>query len=678
MSSSTSRVVPVAAWIGTAAGAGAIGAIVGGAVETAFTADGFTEAVGTIGYSAMFAWPILTALVVIARGLWAAWRPAELAAALTDEHGSAPRLAGWIGYILVACVIGSWATFNAVRVLAAWTTFKPTVIALAIPPVVVAVALILIATSRPGADAFTALARRLDRTCRSRLGRTPFTPKVILLGAAVTLVAVIALTWRFSVSPRIGYLDLSILIHPAVAIASAAAVHAGLARCPTRLRRVTLATGATLGVISIGFAGWLRGAQPLAVLQIWGRPTIASEVIERLYYLEDLRDDITVLVEPPAVRPGAVPRDIVLITIDTLRADRTPVGGGRAEMPHLAKLGADGAVFAAAFSPGNVTRRAVTSISSGVAPTRMRGKVAGWALRLDPRHVLLAERFRAAGYDTAGFFCCASFWSPRHRLGINRGIDHLVIEPDGAVLADTARAWIAERRATASRPLFVWIHFIEPHNWLQGRTDLRTPAERRAQYDRVLGEVDGYVGRVLGAFTGTGERAPIVAVTADHGEALGDHGQPYHSTDLYDSQIHVPLVFAGPGITPKHVVEPVGLIALAPTLLDLAGLVPPGMPQMDGESFAAVVLGTRAEDPQGGYAFSAMIQDRSAPVGSRAVIRGPWKLIETRRGFELYDRRADPTESRNLATSRPEKLAELRRLLDDRRALDGRSPFAAP
>jgi arylsulfatase A-like enzyme len=254
----------------------------------------------------------------------------------------------------------------------------------------------------------------------------------------------------------------------------------------------------------------------------------------------------------------------------------------------------------------------------------------------------------------------------------------MVIEADGAVLSEAAKTWIAERRKTTSRPLFLWIHFIEPHNWLQGRNDLRSPADRRSQYDKVLGEVDGYVGTVLQAFAGAGDRAPIITVSADHGEGLGDHGQPYHSTDLYDSQIHVPLVIAGPGIPPHRVVEPVGLVSLAPTLLDLAGFVPPGAPAMDGSSFAALATGTGSGDASAGYAFAAMIQDRSAPAGSRAVIRGPWKLIETRRGFELYDRLADPSESRNQAKTRPDKLAEMRRLLDERRRIDGTSPFPAP
>src|SRR5690606_38920534 len=111
-----------------------------------------------------------------------------------------------------------------------------------------------------------------------------------------------------------------------------------------------------------------------------------------------------------------------LITIDTVRADATPPYGGSAEMPALAALGERGAVFSWAFAPSNVTRRSIPSMVIGLAPNRIRGRVVGWALRVDPRHVLLAERLRAGGYETAGFMCCAGFWSPEVRTGLQRGL----------------------------------------------------------------------------------------------------------------------------------------------------------------------------------------------------------------------------------------------------------------
>jgi arylsulfatase A-like enzyme len=680
MTTQSSRIRRVATWLGAAAAVAAVGALAGGAVEALGSADDGVEAVATIGFAAVLAWPALFLLVVIVRGLWWGWRPERLAERLVDEHGRAPRLAAWIAYLLVACFLLSWATFNAVLLLAGWTAFRPMGIALTLPPILIAVALVLVAASRPAVELLTLAAERADRGIRKLTrGRSLLGPRTILVGGPIALAVMIYVGWRISVRPRVGYIDLDILRYPAVAIVATIAAHAVARRfARRRATPIALAVASTLLVAAIGVAVWTRAARPASLLQIWARPTIASEVIETLYYLEDIRADISLLVKPPVIRPGATPRDVVLITIDTVRADHTPLGGGNAEMPRLATFGNAGAVFTAAFAPGNVTRRSIPAIATGVSPTRIRGKVAGWALRLDPRHVLLAERFRAAGYDTAGFFCCTSFWGSVHRLGINRGIDHIMIEYDGRVLSDAASKWVAARRAAgATKPLFLWVHFIEPHNWTRGAPDMKTPADRRAQYDRVLGEVDRHLGRVLDAFAppAIGDRAPVIAVTADHGEGLGDHGQPYHSGDLYDSQIHVPLAIAGPGIAPHRVVEPVGLIGLAPTLLDLAGFVPPGMPAMDGESFARLATTNGPGDPNGGYAFSAMIKDRSAAIGLRAVVRGPWKLIETSRGYELYNRASNPAEDKDLSQERKDKLAEMIRLLESRRAIDKRSPF---
>jgi arylsulfatase A-like enzyme len=670
---SSSRVARAATWVGHSVAVAAVGALAAGIAE-AVAADGATEVVGTIGFIAVLAWPVLGLLTIATRLMWRWWEPDRLRSQLVDEHGSAPRLAAWLAYLLIACFVMSWATFNWIRMLSAWTTFKPTVISLAVPPIAIVTGLILVAASRPTVAGLTAIASRLDRRFRARFGRRLFAPKIVFGAAAALLAGMAVFGWRWSVAPRIGYLDLGILVPPAIGVAATALAHAILHRLATRPRAIAATASVVAIAAAIATAFWIRGARPLALLQIWARSTVAAEAIELMFYLEDIRGDIAFEIAKPVLRPATAPRDVVLITIDTVRADRTPLYGGPASMPHLYRLGQRGAVFDAAFAPGNVTRRSIPAIATGVSPTRIKGRVAGWALRLDPRHILLAERFRAAGYDTAGFMCCGSFWGPEHRLGINRGLDHLVIEPDGGKLAAAARTWLQDRAKQTDRPLFLWIHFIEPHNWLQGRNDLQTVLERRAQYDRVLAQVDGYLGIVVDTLS-QAPRQPIIAVTADHGQGLGDHGQPFHATDLYDTQIRVPLVIVGPGIEPHRVVEPVGLVGLAPTLLDLGGFVPPGLPQMDGTSFASLANGVATGTADGGYAFAAMIEDRSVPNGMRMVVQGKWKLIESRRGLELYDRKTDPGELANLSTSHPGKLVEMRRLLEQRRAIDSRSPF---
>jgi arylsulfatase A-like enzyme len=192
-------------------------------------------------------------------------------------------------------------------------------------------------------------------------------------------------------------------------------------------------------------------------------------------------------------------------------------------------------------------------------------------------------------------------------------------------------------------------------------------------YDRSLTASDKMVAELVAAFSGREpEDAPIVVVTADHGEALGDHNEPNHSTDLYNSQIRVPFVVVGPGIRTGHLIETVSLIDLSPTLVELAGFAPP---VTDGRSLAPLLTSQRNADDRIGFAYAAMIRDRSNPGGVTAVISGAWKLIAHDDKLELYDIKRDPNELHDLAAQEPAKVEELRVLLDARDNLE-RSPFA--
>jgi arylsulfatase A-like enzyme len=311
---------------------------------------------------------------------------------------------------------------------------------------------------------------------------------------------------------------------------------------------------------------------------------------------------------------------------------------------------------------------------TGLQPDRVRGRVVGWALRIDPRHVLLAERLRAGGYETAGFMCCKGFWGPEARTGLSRGIEHLVVEPNGMRLAKSARAWLdARERSKTKRPLFLWMHVLEPHNWTGGIAESQNDEDRRRMYDNSLTHVDSMIRELIGAFIARPpESAPIYVVTADHGEGLGEHGAPYHSTDLYNSQIRVPFVVSGPGIKPQQrVAETVSLTDLTPTIVELAGFQPPT--DVDGRSVVDLATGTRIGSPDDGTAFAAMIKDRSNPGGVTAIVHGPWKLIDNGVSFELYDVKADPGEKQNLYIQKPAIANQLKKLLSERART--RDPF---
>ncbi|HTJ41555.1 MAG TPA: sulfatase [Kofleriaceae bacterium] len=665
----------IARWLAPSAIAAVIGVFLAGVCEGALTARGPAELVATAGFGALVAIPLVFAASLIVRGVWAAWRPHTLAPTLIDERGASPRFAAWLIYLGISALFLSWATFNGLRWLSLITSFKPVVVSLAEPIIVILAAGAAAALSKPLVDAMAAGFARWERRRAAKSKPALVTPRKTF-GALIAITALILIgSWRFSIRPRIGHFDLVIFVHPTVAIAAAAIAHALWRRRPRWHKPAAITAGACAAILLAGVA-IARMTSPTLVLDVWSRPTIAGLAVDELFDLDDIRSEMANTAFKPAERTTQHP-DVILVTIDTVRADRTPLSGGPAKMPVLAALGDRGAVFDWAFSPGNVTRRSIPSIVLGLSPTRVHGRVAGWSLRLDPRHVVLAERFRAAGYDTAAFVCCDSFWSPKHKLGINRGIDTLHIDPPGDKLARAAKQWIQDHDKQPNRkPIFVWVHFIEVHNWNGDSPDAKIDETKRHQYDTVLAQVDHFLGDVVAAFADRAPGAqPIFVVTADHGEGLGDHGTSYHSSDLYDSQTHVPLVITGPMIVARHLDEPVQLVDLAPTLLDLAGFVPPGMPEMDGASLAPLLTGARGPDPDGGYAFMAQVADRSVEQSERAIVVGHLKLIDDGDHLELYDLRIDPNELHDLSNERPTELVRMKKLLDARAATDDVSPF---
>jgi len=658
--------VRLLAWLWPSLVASALAVLIAGAAEALRSGGGVLAIVISIGLAAALAGPIALVLSVGLRGLWRGWRTAELGAALREPSGASPRLWAWMAYGALALIVVALGLVVAVREVARRTAFKPLGVSLLLPVYVIPTVLVLIALSRPCVDGLAALVRRLDRLVARRRGRPIATARAALIVAVVLGVVGPLLAWRTMVRPRLGFIDTRIGLYPAIAAVLLPLGHLALR---TRARRALAVVGLGAVAACLAVALWARQSRPILILDLWTRPTIASEAIDRLIDLEAMRTELSTTAFRPVARPGAAHPDILIVTFDTVRADRTPLLGGPASMPHLAGLGARGAIFEWAMSPGNVTRRSLPTIATGASPSRIRGKVNGWALRLDPRHVAMFERFRAAGYDTAGFFCCEGFFEPSRHLGLTRGIDHVVLDRDGRALAIAARTWLDARHAAGTTaPVIVWLHFIESHNWYDESREL-VGADDRKRYDFVLTKVDGFLGEVLTSFEG---RTPIVVVTADHGEGLGDHGAPYHSSDLYNSQTRVPLVIAGPGIAALRLREPVGLVDVVPTLLDLAGYQPPGLPQVDGRSLADLVTGRRADNPDGGFAYSEMVLDRYVSHRARALVRGRWKLIEHDGLDELYDLRADPTERTNLATLAtplPE-LAIMRAAMAERARLD--------
>lgn len=663
--------------VGSSAAGAALGAVACGLIDAAPATETIGHALAATGYVALLLVPLGLVLSLLGRGLWAAWRPRALAAALTEPYGGAPRLAAWL--IVALAGLGLLATLVLEGLQAVMTrSTAPIVHLLAAPIIATAAAVLLLAVSRPAADGLTAALRALDQAVVVRTGRVLLRPAALLAGAAAIGALATYLSWRIVVAPRIGHLDLgfarALLAWLVVLLAVPPLLGWLRARGPRRAAPALAAVAVAAALVPLGAAVWLRVARPAEMLLLWGETQLAGRAIDLVHDVETLRDEIEMAHIAPTPRPGAPATrpDIVLVTIDTLRADQTPLHGGRTSMPSLGSLSTSAAVFEWAFSPGNVTRRSLPAIATGRSPPRIMGRVAGWALRLDPRHVMLAERLAAAGYDTAGFFCCESQFGPRHKLGLDRGIRHLEIDKDGGVLADRLTAFLAAR-GDATRPLFVWVHLLEPHNWEKDHPPRGEARTRRERYGKALEEVDLHLGRILAAaFPPARRDRTVLVVTADHGESLGDHGSKTHATTLYNSEVHVPLVIAAPGVKARRILRPVGLVDLAPTLLDLAGFVPPGMPEMDGASLGPVLRGEAPSSLADGRAYIVQMADRSVARTLRAVVLGRHKLIVDGDGdiVGLFDYVSDRGEIRDLAKVQPELEKKLEAELRRRRDID--------
>ena len=370
--------------------------------------------------------------------------------------------------------------------------------------------------------------------------------------------------------------------------------------------------------------------------------------------------------------PDDSPPALVLISIDTLRADRLPAYGYSAgRTPTIDSLAASGVVFERAYTTVPLTLPAHVSLLSGLWPTR-HGVRDNIGYRVDSASIpWLPRRLQQAGYATAagvsayvlrgsgglaeGFDLYADDIPVREGAGVG-GLERPARETLGDLLP-----WL---EAQKGRPFFLFFHLFEPH------TPYAPPAPFHrlpSPYDGEVAAADAVVGELLTALRRAGRYdSTTVVLLSDHGEGLGEHGEDEHGVLLYRSTLHVPLVLRFPGARygGLRVAEPVSLVDVAPTLLVLADL-----PQDDGgERFDGRSLLPLLEDSNPG-AERALYAETFYPrlhfgwSELRAVIAGPHQLIEGP-DPELYDLVGDPAQRKNLLPQEAVLASELRQHLE--------------
>jgi choline-sulfatase len=372
------------------------------------------------------------------------------------------------------------------------------------------------------------------------------------------------------------------------------------------------------------------------------------------------------------VGPEAAPRadrpDFLLVTIDTLRADRVGAyGDPAAATPVIDGLAASGTRFAQAIATAPITLPSHASILTGAYPPS-HGVRHNGSFRLDAAAVTLAEQLREAGYATGAV---VGAYVLDRRFGLDQGFALYddEISSDRASSAGylerraedvTARAieWLAR----TDSPFFLWVHYYDPH------FDHRPPAAYAERFpdDPYAGEiayVDASLGRLLDALRSSGRfENTVVALTSDHGESLGEHGEDTHAITLYDAALAVPLVFAGPSVPVGRTVEGVVRgVDIAPTLLPLAGLEPADT--IDGRDLAPLWNAPPYTSERLAYAetLATQLDFGWSPL---FAVRSRDHLYVRAPRAELYDRGTDPDELTNLLESPSPAARSAATLLD--------------
>ncbi len=381
----------------------------------------------------------------------------------------------------------------------------------------------------------------------------------------------------------------------------------------------------------------------------------------------------------PAWLGGGGARNLLVVTLDTLRADHVgSYGYAAARTPWLDGLAARGLRFARAATVVPLTLPAHASLFTGSFPARHAVRDNG-GYYLGEEHATLAEVLKARGLRTGGF---VSAFVLDSRWGIDQGFGRYFDEFDlarfekqagmdaiqrpGHETVDEALRWLAAER---EQPFFLWVHLYDPH------TPYAAPREYAAQfprtlvgaYDAEIAAADTQLGRLMSALEADGRLGrTVVAVLGDHGEMLGEHGELTHGFFVYDAAVRIPLVVAAPGIAPRMVTDQVRIVDVMPTLLELLGV--PAPPAVQGMSLLPLARGERLNlmalseswFPRFHYGWSEL----------QAIQDERFKLISAPRR-ELYDLERDPLETADLALSDPRRVETLERALDERIAAAG-------
>lgn len=368
----------------------------------------------------------------------------------------------------------------------------------------------------------------------------------------------------------------------------------------------------------------------------------------------------------PAPAPAQHPWNILFLSIDSLRADMPWAGYPRPIAPRLSALHARSVSYPRAYATSSFTSKSVPGMLTGRYPSELARTGSFFTKYLAPAD------FVCTSLDTQGIPCVAAHahaYFGKGQSGFESGFRQWQLVPnipfdyqtDPYVTSDKLTPLAIQTLTEVSksdRPFFAWFHFMDPHD--EYKTHAESPhfgKRPRDLYDEEVFFTDLWIGKLLDFVESQpwGQRTVIV-VTADHGEAFGEHGITRHAHEVWEELVRVPLFFHVPGGTPRVVEATRGHVDLAPTFVELLGASP--IPTLHGTSLVSELRGGDAPSrdvivdlPEDEYneRRRALVHDRTKLIAFGNDVR-----------FALYDLEADPKEAEDLARKRPELLDEMR------------------
>ena len=381
-------------------------------------------------------------------------------------------------------------------------------------------------------------------------------------------------------------------------------------------------------------------------------------------------DDLKVAVDAGPPEPRRAPLNVVLILIDSMRADMPWAGYRRKIAPRLTALEKRSVSYTRAYSLSSVTARSAAPLLVGKYASEM-ARTGYFFTQWYPENLSLGERLQAAGHRAIAAHAHAYFYHPSMKQGFD---DYLVLsgtiynnpepKPTSERLTAAAKRILAKNAdPSGERRLFAYFHYMDPHHEYIEHEDAPVFGdEPRDLYDAEMWFTDRAVGDLISWIEKQewGKRTAVI-VSADHGESFGEHGQVRHGYELWESLIHVPLLFLVPDAAPRRIDTPRSHIDLSPTILELMGveIAPP----LRGKSLVPELFGgSLPPRPVVADLPRDNLQDRR-----RAIIDGDLKLIS--RGDDerwlMYDLANDPKERKTLTEHRREDFRRMRALYDE-------------